>query len=68
MLAGKHESSNSQCWKPISGCKQRGVSRSVVFMDIRETQFLQPKNLLEILMGRTIGVVLRIQTRGKVAP
>lgn len=44
------------------------MSRSVVFMDIRETQFLQPKNLLEILMGRTIGVVLRIQTQGEVAP
>lgn len=39
-----------------------------MFMDIREIQFLQPKNLLEILMGRTIGGVLRIQTRGEVAP
>lgn len=66
MLAGKHESSSSQCWRPISGCKQRGMSLSVVFMCIRETWFLQPKNLLEILMGRTSGGDLRIQTRGEV--
>lgn len=37
-----------------------------MFMYIREARFLQPKNLLEILMGRTSGVVLRIQTRGEV--
>lgn len=42
------------------------MNRSFVFMYIGKTQFLQPKNLLEL--GRTSGGILRIQTQGEVAP